>query len=178
MTKKLRQNEDDIANSGDYIKCHKGEVYYILNIYNDLNGDPRPGRPAVVVSNDHLAQTSDTVSVVYMTTKEKRPMPEHVTITGCGDPENPSTVLCEKICCVPKSRIGQFIRKLTPNEMERLDAALMLSLGIKVRVVESVDVGSVSNNNDDEIRKQTGETEFYRRMCDYLATQLKGASAQ
>ena len=175
MTKKLRQNEDDIANSGDYIKCHKGEVYYILNIYNDLNGDPRPGRPAVVVSNDHLAQTSDTVSVVYMTTKEKRPMPEHVTITGCGDPENSSTVLCEKICCVPKSRIGQFIRKLTPNEMERMDAALMLSLGIKVKTAEPV---VEQTSNDEEVKKQESEVAFYRRMCDYLATQLKGASAQ
>lgn len=175
VTKLLRQNEDDIANSGDYIKCHKGEVYYILNIYNDLNGDPRPGRPAVVVSNDHLAQTSDTVSVVYMTTKEKRPMPEHVTITGCGDPENSSTVLCEKICCIPKSRIGQFIRKLTPNEMERMDAALMLSLGIKAKTPEPV---VVQSGNDEEIAKQAKETEFYHRMCDYLATQLKGASSQ
>ena len=155
--------------AGISITCRKGDVFYILNNSTDKGDDPKPGRPAVVVSNDHLGTTSDSVCVVYMTTQPKRAMPEHVTLFS-EDPKAPqSTVLCERINYVPKSRFGQFMRHLSDAEIERIDAALMISLGIKNSVVVS------ETACKQELTKSQEETKFYRRMCDYLTTQLKGS---
>ena len=159
-------------------KCRKGDVYYVLNSYASESGDPKPGRPAVVISNDHLGATSDAVLMAYMTTQAKRPMPEHVTVYS-GDPKvQQSTVLCEKIGCVPKNRLGQFMRHMSDEELERIDSALMFAFGIRKRDIgagseEAKTDGGADAEAEENVRK---ELEFYKRMCDYLTSKLKGGA--
>ena len=150
--------------------CRKGDVFYILN--TGYTSDPKPGRPAVIVSNEHLSQTSDWVNVVYMTTKQKRAMPEHVTLIQ-NDPKAPqSIVMCERISCISKNRIGQFMRHLSDDEIQRIDAALAISLGIGRNTAVKANQANTQPENAD-LKK---ELEFYKGMCDYLTSKLKGGA--
>ncbi len=88
------------------------------------------GRPAVIVSNDKNNAKSNTVEVVYMTTKPKTDLPTHVYIESAL---RPSTLLCEQISTVSEERIGEWIGELTDDEVKELDVALAISLGMKCR---------------------------------------------
>ena len=81
-----------------------------------------------IVSNDKNNANSNTVEVVYMTTKPKTDLPTHVYIESAL---RPSTLLCEQISTVSEERIGEWIGELTESEVQDLDIALAVSLGMK-----------------------------------------------
>lgn len=105
----------------------RGQIYYIRTTYNEEGSEQRGDRPAVIVSNDANNQHSETVEVVYMTTQAKHDLPTHVYIRSAL---KPSTVLCEQICTVSKQRVGVLIGELTAAELQNLDNALAISLGL------------------------------------------------
>lgn len=49
----------------------RGQIYYVRSNYREEGSEQRGGRPAVIVSNDKNNAKSNTVEVVYMTTKPK-----------------------------------------------------------------------------------------------------------
>ena len=63
-----------------------------------------------------------------MTTNPKTDLPTHVYIESAL---RPSTLLCEQISTVSEERIGEWIGELTESEVEDLDVALAISLGMK-----------------------------------------------
>lgn len=70
----------------------RGQIYYVRSNYREEGSEQRGGRPAVIVSNDKNNANSNTVEVVYMTTKPKTDLPTHVYIESAL---RPSTLLCE-----------------------------------------------------------------------------------
>ena len=107
----------------------RGQIYYVRSNYREEGSEQRGGgRPAVIVSNDKNNANSNTVEVVYMTTKPKTDLPTHVYIESAL---RPSTLLCEQISTVSEERIGEWIGELTESEVEDLDVALAISLGMK-----------------------------------------------
>ena len=52
------------------------------------------GRPAVVVSNDMCNRYSPVITVVFLTTREKKDLPTHVQIKSS---RYDSTALCEQV---------------------------------------------------------------------------------
>lgn len=106
----------------------RGQIYYVRSNYRGEGSEQRGGRPAVIVSNDKNNANSNTVEVVYMTTKPKTDLPTHVYIESAL---RPSTLLCEQISTVSEERIGEWIGELTESEVEDLDVALAISLGMK-----------------------------------------------
>lgn len=105
----------------------RGEIYYIA-ITNQVEGsEQRAGRPAVIVSNDKNNENSGTVEVVYMTTQPKKDLPTHVVTRSA---RTTSTILCEQITTVAASRVGERLGGLTESEMQAVDRALAISLGI------------------------------------------------
>lgn len=105
----------------------RGQIYYIRTTYNEEGSEQRGDRPAVIVSNDANNQHSETVEAVYMTTQPKHDLPTHVYIRSAL---KPSTVLCEQIFTVSKQRVGGLIGELTAAELQNLDNALAISLGL------------------------------------------------
>lgn len=105
----------------------RGQIYYIRTTYSEEGSEQRGDRPAVIVSNDANNQHSETVEVVYMTTQPKNDLPTHVYIRSAL---KPSTVLCEQICTVSKQRVEELIGELTAAELQNLDNALAISLGL------------------------------------------------
>lgn len=68
---------------------------------------------------------------MYLTTKEKKPLPTHVKINSS---KYPSTVLCEQIDTVNKDKVGDYIGQCSMAEMKRIDAALAVSIGIGTNI--------------------------------------------
>jgi mRNA interferase MazF len=105
----------------------RGDIYYINSTHAEQGHEIRAGRPAVIVSNDKNNECSGTVEVVYMTTKPKNDMPTHVFTRSSREP---STILCEQITTVSKDRVGDYYGRLADNELQILDNALAISLGL------------------------------------------------
>ena len=110
------------------MEVYRGDIFYIQNTNNNVGSEQNSGRPAIIVSNDMGNQYAPVVSVVYLTTQEKKPLPTHVKVV-C---KQESTALCEQIYTVAKERIGDFICTASEEEMKQIDVALTASLGIKL----------------------------------------------
>jgi len=113
----------------------RGEIYYITsNMWQEIGSEQRAGRPAVIVSNNNNNNNnSEVVEIVYMTTKPKTDLPTHVLTRST--PQT-STILCEQINSVSTQRVGEYIGKLSENEMQQLDVALAISLGLDLGAVQ------------------------------------------
>ena len=117
---------------------NRGDIYYIVSNYQEEGSEQRAGRPAVVVSNNMCNQHSGVVEIVYLTTQPKSDLPTHIDIRSAT---KPSIALCEQICSVSKDRLGNYIGTCSEYELQMLDAALLISLGIDMpapKVVEKV----------------------------------------
>ena len=105
----------------------RGEIYYITKKDPVTGSEMLPGRPAVIVSNDICNEKSPVVEVVYLTTQEKPPMPTHATIRSAPQI---STALCEQINSVAVERVTGYCGMCTDTEMQAIDRALLISLGM------------------------------------------------
>lgn len=113
----------------DGIEVRRGDVFYVENGRKTVGHEIGYNRPAVIVSNDANNKFSSMVEVVYMTTSEKtrdKGLPTHVSVMG----KVPSTAMCEQVCSISKERLREFIRICTDEEMQEVDNALMISLGL------------------------------------------------
>lgn len=104
----------------------RGDIWYIESGYT-VGSEQRAGRPAIVVSNDRNNQYSGTIEVVYLTTQPKREMPTHVAISSLS---RESIALCEQITSVSTERFGSRRGCVTTEEMEDVEEAMLISLGL------------------------------------------------
>ena len=64
---------------------NRGEIYWV-KCAAARGGEMRKDRPALIVSNELCNKHSPVVEMVYLTTKEKKPLPTHVeTYRGGGE---------------------------------------------------------------------------------------------
>lgn len=74
---------------------------------------------------------SPTTMVVAITgRKTKTELPTHVRISVTGL-KSQSIVLLEQIRTIDKTRLGEYVGKISRNDMGRIDHAIIVSLGIK-----------------------------------------------
>lgn len=140
----------------------RGDIYYVENRYA-VGSEQRAGRPAVVVSNDMNNQHSTTVEVVYLTTQPKTDLPTHTAVAGL---RSPSTTLCEQITTVSVERLGNYCGHVTDAEMEGIDAAMRISLGLKL-AASTPPPAPDAGYSDTEVRY-----EMLQRMYDTLIDKL------
>jgi mRNA interferase MazF len=152
----------------------RGDIYFIANT-NNCGAEIGKSRPAVIVSNDTLNATSDVVEVVYLTTQPKREMFTHVEINATG---RQSTVLCEQISAVSKSRVGDFCGRCSERNMADIDRALTASLGLTVEEQEeqdnhniTVNVSGMAKYTEMLIRAET-ERDVYKRLYEQILGQV------
>jgi mRNA interferase MazF len=90
-------------------------------------------RPCVVVQNDVGNRFASTTIIVPLTdaSRVKAPSPIYVPVKmGDGGTTKDSCILCDQIRVVDQSRFGRVFGALAPETMARLDAALLISLGL------------------------------------------------
>lgn len=109
------------------VDVRRGDIFYVCKSEEETTGAEQwAGRPAVIVSNDKANQYSDIVEVVYLTGKTKTPLPTHVNVIA----KIPSLALCEQITSVSKKRLGEYVKSCTTKEMQEIDRALAVSIGL------------------------------------------------
>lgn len=104
----------------------RGEIYYVCKA--PITGsEQESGRPALVVSSDAINKSASVVEVVYLTTQPKNDSTMHVVTYATG---KESTILCEQITTVDKSRFSSFYTTLSPDKMKSVDYAILCSMGL------------------------------------------------
>lgn len=166
----------------------RGEIYWIYEgAKQDVGSEQMKARPAVVVSND-IGGNQDTATVVWLTTAPKRPLGVHHVIerTSTGNCEG-DTALCEHITTVSTKRFGDYMARVSDEDMEAVDKAIMFALDLEryinaetptiVHKVEKPkpkpEPAAVSQPKEDtaakaEIMRLNMEVDFYRSQYEAM----------
>ena len=106
----------------------RGEVYW-LEVKSDVKHVNLGRRPVLIVSNDKCNYFSPAVTVVPLTSENKKYLPTHVNFEMNGIR---NCALCEQVMpvnsdgIIDKNKIG----KLSESTMDKVSIALMKQLGI------------------------------------------------
>lgn len=124
------------------MKIKRGDIFYVHK-QAVVGCEQEAGRPGIVVSNEANNRFSDTVEIVYLTTQPKKlGLPTHVSIDSAP---RPSQALCEQVTTVSVERLGDYIGRLTRQEMIRVDIALLVSLDLYMGEVGKTAGGGALN---------------------------------
>ena len=109
---------------------HRGEVYYAD--LNPVTGHEQGGiRPVLVIQNDTGNYHSPTIIVIAVTRRTfKRPkQPTHVVLDDAQGLA-PSLFMSEVVRIIDKRRVLSYVGRLTREQMRRVNAALLVSVGL------------------------------------------------
>ena len=109
----------------------RGEIYYA--VLSPVCGSEQGGkRPVLIIQNNVGNKYSPTTIIACLTTKctSKHTIPTHITLDNSNGLPKDSMVLLEQIRTIDKSRLSNRIGKISDEDMEKVNKALMISLGI------------------------------------------------
>lgn len=104
----------------------RGEIYWCEYEYEFEGTHHQQKRPAILVSNDTINITGESVEVVFLTTKGKDSK-LHPTITSAREI---SRAKCEEVTTVDRDKIGFYIGTCSDAEMMKVELAIMESLAL------------------------------------------------
>ena len=114
-----------------YNRILQGEIW--LADLGERDGNIQSGkRPVIVLQNDVGNAHSYTTIVAPLTTsKTKAVLPTHVAVSkGEGDLPYDSTILCEQVRVVNKSRLVSYIGKAGESFMHKVNIAAKVAIGV------------------------------------------------
>ncbi|GAW92517.1 type II toxin-antitoxin system PemK/MazF family toxin [Calderihabitans maritimus] len=109
----------------------RGDIFYAE--LNPVVGSEQGGtRPVLVIQNDIGNQYSPTTIVIAITSQiSKAKLPTHVELPPeKSGLEKDSVILAEQIRTIDKSRLKQKVATLGEEEMEKVNRAIEISLGL------------------------------------------------
>ena len=170
------------------IEARRGDIFYINNDRHQVGREMKKDRPAIIVSNDANNRNSDTVTVVFLTTSPKKELPTHVTIRSAS---KVSEALCEQPTAVDIQRLQSYCGRCTDKEMQEIDIALEIALGIHMTreqqekldmLLESceggycIEVDAEATDNDKELAqaivKAETERDVFKQLYEGLMERL------
>ena len=137
----------------------RGEIFYISRGNMTVGSEQNADRPGIVVSNDMGNEHSNVVEIVYLTMQPKTELPTHVTIRSTG---KPSTALCEQVTTVSIDRVKGYIGQCSDKEMENIDIALMISLGLDGGAKTSKKYAETIKMKEEEITRLREQVEIVK----------------
>lgn len=106
----------------------RGEIYFLSIPTGTTTGyEIMYSRPAIVVSCDNLASSGGAVTVVPCSSSQRSKLRCHVDIAST---DRDCRALVEQITTVDKSRLSRCLGRVTPDELKRIDAALLNYLAL------------------------------------------------
>jgi mRNA interferase MazF len=119
-------------------EIHRGEIFY-MTFKEQVGSEQQGGRPVIVVSNETCNKFSPTVTIVPLTTKDKKPLPTHVELNDERLPVY-GTILCEQVQSVSHYRLGSYVGEVDDNIMRKIEKALCVQLDITTKNTETATV--------------------------------------
>ena len=109
----------------------RGELYY-ADLGTGVGSEQNGYRPVVIIQNDVGNRHSPTTIVAAISTqiKTKANLPTHYYLKPGSGLVQPSMVMLEQIRTVDKTRLVQYIGKLSDGEIKGLNHALAISIGL------------------------------------------------
>ena len=109
----------------------RGEIYY-ADLSPVIGSEQGGMRPVLIVQNDVGNKYSPTVIAAAITSqKYKTRLPTHISVNAdnCGLQKD-SVVLLEQVRTLDKKRLREKMGNLPENEMNKINRALFVSLGL------------------------------------------------
>lgn len=109
----------------------RGDIYY-ADLSPVIGSEQGGIRPVLIVQNDVGNKFSPTVIAAAITSRRfKTQLPTHIQVDahGCGLAKD-SIVLLEQVRTLDKKRLKEKMGNLDERDMNRVDHALSVSLGI------------------------------------------------
>jgi len=130
-------------------KYFRGELYY-AELDNTVGSEQNGCRPVLIVSNDIGNKYSSTVIIAAVTSKSevKANLPTHCCLSTGSGLELPSVVLLEQIRTIDKQRIGNYIGKLSRNQMGNINHAISISFDLVKRKKKKQTVQAKIDSDD------------------------------
>lgn len=119
----------EIGDLPDYIE----EMETVLKLDPVVGSEQGGIRPVIVIQNDTGNKHAPTLIVATVTTRihKKANMPTHFVIYDNPAFKEASVVQLEQIRTIDKSRIDNYLGKVTPREMVAIEKALSVSLAME-----------------------------------------------
>lgn len=110
----------------------RGDIFY-ADLSPVVGSEQGGVRPVLIVQNDVGNKYSPTVIAAAITSQQfKTRMPTHISVNAsvCGLSKD-SVVLLEQIRTLDKKRLREKMGNLPETDMNRIDDALSVSIGLK-----------------------------------------------
>lgn len=104
----------------------RGEVYWV-NFDPSLGGEIQKTRPAVIISNNAANAVLNRLQVIPITSKADRLYPGEALIEVNGERRK---AMGDQLTTLSKVRLGNRLGEISSEDMERIEAAVMLQLGL------------------------------------------------
>ncbi len=113
------------------MRVARGDIFF-ADLSPVVGSEQGGVRPVLVIQNDVGNRFSPTVIVAAITSRiSKSQLPIHVELTVEDHGlDRDSVVLLEQIRTIDKRRLKEKVARLGPETMQRIDQALMISLGL------------------------------------------------
>jgi mRNA interferase MazF len=105
----------------------RGEVYW-LAFDPSVGGEIQKTRPAVIVSNDAANDALNRTLVVPLSSQISRVYPGEALVQLNGETRK---AMADQLTTASKQRFRSRLGKLSAEDMERLEASILLQLGMK-----------------------------------------------
>ena len=155
-------------------EIHRGDIFWCPVMEVNTGGELFVGspRPVIIVSNDIFNATSGNVTVVPITTKEKKPLQSHVEITVN---QISGTALCEKVSIATKDNLGYFCGSVSGDKIEEIDKALRFQLSLEESTIH---IGTAAESRPDfdlidwKLALVEQERDLYKKLYEQLLERL------
>jgi mRNA interferase MazF len=107
----------------------RGEVYWVA-FDPSVGGEIQKTRPAIVLSNDASNLALNRVQVVPITSKTDRLYPGEAYVEVRGEMRK---AMASQLATASKLRFGNRLAILDATEMERVEAAVAVQLGLTLK---------------------------------------------
>lgn len=163
--------------------CKKGQIYFVKNDPENppFGSETWADRMAVIVSNDVNNKYSNTVMVVYLTTKKKKICPTHVEVQSSG---RTAIACCEQIDSVDKKRLTSCAGEITFDEKKDIDKAILFALQISNTLrptgifskwehyIQTKHLGPQMASGDERLQELIKERDAYKQLYKSYAAKL------
>src|SRR5271169_310795 len=107
----------------------RGELYRVRR----PPGDPKPARVFVVVSRQPLIDSSYSTVICAPVFTQWHGLPTQVSVSTAEGLKHESSIQCDGLMSLEKSRLTDYVGELMPDRLQELDDALVVALGLPVR---------------------------------------------